>query len=285
MNMKMFKLLALSLIPAAFLCGCYTQFVMVDRSQPPKEEVSWEIDSVTGDTVKVVRQKDTVHTYEHRTCIWERDLMGYPYLRCYDSFYPRDWYYYNYTPWWYYDYPYYYRGYYYHGGRRYYHHRDRKETSDRDTPPAGPSGSSYRSKVRGIPDPKAESATTGSGNSAPPAPGQKSAETYNSEPVRGEIIIPAESGKKPVIIEERGRGGPEAGTAVQAPVQKSDAPIPLQSGTAEAHPSVNPPATPPPASGSQAGSVNTPSGKSSHQPSQQSSEEHRGPHMRKARRW
>ncbi|NLD95389.1 MAG: hypothetical protein GX639_22285 [Fibrobacter sp.] len=81
------------------ITGCYTQFVTNQRII--NDEVSVVIDSITGDTVKVINRIDTVLQKEREVCVWERDLMGYPRLRCYKSYYPRDWYVYNNTPWWY----------------------------------------------------------------------------------------------------------------------------------------------------------------------------------------
>lgn len=78
--------------------GCYTQFAVVDKAVP--ETIKTVVDSA-GDTVKVIERTDTVLQKENEVCVWERDLMGYPRLRCYKSFYPRDWVVYNNTPWWY----------------------------------------------------------------------------------------------------------------------------------------------------------------------------------------
>ena len=290
-GMKSIRLFLPAVIVTAVLSGCYTQFVMVDKT-PPKEEVSWVVDSATGDTVKVIKQTDTVETQNNQTCIWVRDLMGYPYLRCYDSFYPRDWFYYNYSPWWYYDYPYYsrallgivrtggyYSGGYYYGGRRYYRHRRYDEnTEPSKTEPAGPSGSSYRSRVRGVPNPKAEGVPHRSGSTVRTVGSKQNATTQSSEPTKGEIIIPKESGKQPVIIQDRSRGVPSEG-ATAAPVHKENV-APTQSKSAEVHSS-----TPPPANKAPSSSATTPSRKSSQKSSQQSNGEQKGPHLRKARRW
>jgi hypothetical protein len=62
--------------------GCYTRFAEF----PP---------------VSAAAKADTVNATDSETCIWERDLTGYPRLRCYPSHYPRQWYRYNYSPWWY----------------------------------------------------------------------------------------------------------------------------------------------------------------------------------------
>lgn len=272
--MKTFQWLISTVIATAVLSGCYTQFAMVDKT-PPREEVSWVVDSTTGDSVKIINRTDTVYTHAWQTCIWERDLMGYPCLRCYDSFYPRDWFYYHYSPWWYYDYPYYY------GGRRHYRHRRYEViTEPSKTEPDGPSGSSYRSPTRGIPDPKAEGVPRSSGN-VHASGREQSAPAQSNEPVKGEIIIPAESEKKPVIIENRSRGVPAAGTPVPAP-DRSETSASVESASSEAHSS-----TPPPSSDKapSAGSAATPSRNSSQESYQRSSGGQKGPHLRKTRRW
>jgi hypothetical protein len=46
------------------------------------------------------RVHDTVKVTNNQTCYWTRDFWGRPELRCYDSYYGRDWYRYNYYPWW-----------------------------------------------------------------------------------------------------------------------------------------------------------------------------------------
>lgn len=69
-----------------FAEGCYTKFAVFEPA------------SVTA-KADTVRAADA----DRETCIWERDLMGYPYLHCYPSYYPRQWYLYNYSPWWYHN--------------------------------------------------------------------------------------------------------------------------------------------------------------------------------------
>ncbi len=81
-----------------FSGGCYTQFASLNNSVP--EKITNVVDS-TGDTVKVIQKTDTILQKEREVCVWERDLLGYPHLRCYKSYYPRDWFVYNNTPWWY----------------------------------------------------------------------------------------------------------------------------------------------------------------------------------------
>lgn len=95
-----------TVILSAFLAlmgvGCYTQFSTLEQQDIPPETT---VDS-TGDTVRVVRRVDTIVTREREVCYWERDLLGYPRLRCYQTYYPRDWYRYNNVPWWYMNDPY-----------------------------------------------------------------------------------------------------------------------------------------------------------------------------------
>jgi ABC-type Fe3+-hydroxamate transport system substrate-binding protein len=99
-------------LSVVLLSGCYTQFATLDRYQQapaqPKEEII--VDS-TGDTVKVVREKDTVLITDRRVSYWERDMFGRPRLRVYNNYYDTDWYSYSYRPWW--SDSYYYSDYYY----------------------------------------------------------------------------------------------------------------------------------------------------------------------------
>jgi hypothetical protein len=64
--------------------GCYTRFAEFEP-------------------VSVSAAADTIAPQDSEICIWERDLTGYPRLRCYPSYYPRQWYLYNYSPWWYHN--------------------------------------------------------------------------------------------------------------------------------------------------------------------------------------
>jgi hypothetical protein len=82
-----------------FLAGCYTQFVTTTKPAVP-ETIKTVVDS-TGDTIRVINRTDTVLEQDRETCVWERDLMGYPQLHCYQSNYPRNWFQYSNTPWWY----------------------------------------------------------------------------------------------------------------------------------------------------------------------------------------
>ena len=233
-----------------FLTGCYTQLTTIDRTPPPepREDVQWVIDTATGDTVKVVRQVDTIHTEDHQTCIWERDLMGYPHLRCYDSFYPRDWFYYNNSPWWYRNDPYWYdydrcpRYYYYDpscGCCRYtadfYHsgrgrgHYGRDGIQIEKTEPSGPSGTSTSPRVRGIPDPKSGGTSSSRSGAAVTSSTSTRATAGTATETRssGTIVVPSSSETTPSANRERGRGVPERGSAPSS----SSSPTPPPSTT------------------------------------------------------
>ncbi|MGB7566337.1 MAG: hypothetical protein WBM07_00640 [Chitinivibrionales bacterium] len=93
------------------LGGCYTQFSTLDEKGPPPPKVTYEIDSATGDTVKVISPTDTIVRKENQTCYWTRNLWGEPELRCDNSFYSQDWYLYNDYPWWFNRDPYMYDAY------------------------------------------------------------------------------------------------------------------------------------------------------------------------------
>ena len=93
------------------LSGCYTQFSTLDEKIPPAPKVTYEIDSATGDTVKVYSRADTLVKAPNQTCYWTRNLWGEPELRCDNSYYSQDWYLYNDYPWWYNRDPYMYDAY------------------------------------------------------------------------------------------------------------------------------------------------------------------------------
>lgn len=259
--MRTIRNLALMLTAVVLLSGCYTQFVMVDKTPPaPQEQVTWVVDSTTGDSVKVITQVDTIQTEDNRTCVWERDLMGYPHLRCYDSFYPRDWFLYNNSPWWYRNDPYWYdynrcpRYYYYdqscgqcrytgttHNYRRYDDHPYQNRTSEPKPEPSGPGGSSMYPRTRGVPDPR-DSRGVGSpasvNSSAPSSPTASSAEQPRQS---GQLTLPA-SEQKPVIIRGRSAGVPPDATAQAAPAPKPQA---APTGNASSTPPSQPPSSTP----------------------------------------
>jgi|GEM_PF-3196451 len=211
-------------LPAVFLfSGCYTQFLMVDQTPSKADEVSFVVDSATGDTVRIIKQTDTVYTRDHQTCIWERDLMGYPRLRCYDSYYPSHWFYYNYSPWWYYDrYPYYSGGRYYGGRRHHHYHHGGTSGGSANPEPALPSGGSYNSRSRGVPDLKARGTSGGSSGSAAT---KKSSSGSGSTVTPGPAPSSQPSGERSPSVRDRSLGVPDAGARQQTPSE------PRQSGS------------------------------------------------------
>lgn len=261
--MRSLVLIILSIGAFTLFTGCYTQLAVVDTSPPPEESVEWVVDSATGDTVKVIREVDTIETDDGRTCIWERDLMGYPRLRCYDSFYPRDWYYYNYSPWWYRNDPYWYdyrrcpRYYYYdrscgccrYTTSSYHYHRYHNEDGDvtERGEPSPASGSSFRS--RGVPDRGTSHKNSSSGTST------RSSVTGSSKAsTPDEITVTNEKTKSRTVIRKRSRGVPESRAKPSSKKKKSKTsatqsssppPAPAPSNT-KASPSSGSHSSPPP---------------------------------------
>ena len=81
------------------MMGCYTRFAQVDwQSVTPGDRTSTA--NATGGSPEKTGPIDSLKTDDNETCVWERDLMGFPYLRCYKGYYPREWYRNNFTPWW-----------------------------------------------------------------------------------------------------------------------------------------------------------------------------------------
>jgi hypothetical protein len=129
--------------------GCYTQFSTLNSSaaRPPQAIPEIMVDSA-GDTIRVVREKDTITVTNNEVCYWERDLFGQPKLRCYRSFYGNDWNRYSYRPWWQdsyygsdyyspygsYNYPFAYDSWYYND---YYHNRRNRYDYDYNSPGNG----------------------------------------------------------------------------------------------------------------------------------------------------
>lgn len=95
MKIKNLSLLFLALL---VLSGCYTRF---GSFEGPGEQYSnlGGVDSL-GDSTAVSDQVDTIIYRDKEICIWERDFTGMPRLRCFPSYYPRDWFFYNNSPWW-----------------------------------------------------------------------------------------------------------------------------------------------------------------------------------------
>ncbi|MFP4163369.1 MAG: hypothetical protein ACLFQB_03850 [Chitinispirillaceae bacterium] len=79
------------------LSGCYTKFASPSRDVLPEKK-----------TTQGKQELDTIVTREREICVWERDMFGYPELRCYKTNYSWNWYDFNNTPWWYRDDPHWY---------------------------------------------------------------------------------------------------------------------------------------------------------------------------------
>ena len=97
MIIKVKKLfILLPVLFCALLCGgCYTQFMTYQG------EVLAGRDSTganCGDCREVAPASD-----RREICVWERDMFGYPDLRCYNTNYSSSWVYFHNTPWWYRD--------------------------------------------------------------------------------------------------------------------------------------------------------------------------------------
>lgn len=199
--------------------GCYTHFATLDQT-PPVDTVTWVVDSATGDSTRVIRRTDTIQANNQQNCLWERDLMGYPRLRCYDSFYSRNWLSYNNSPWWYRNDPFFYdydrcpRYYYYdpscgcceysgvwdYRSNRYHDVPLGGSSSSSNGDPVVPSGSSYRSRVRGVPQAGTASVPQQGGSSSLPASSG------------GAVLAPA-----PASVRERS-AVPAPGTATSGPI-------------------------------------------------------------------
>lgn len=216
MRLKNFIVVLLS----ALSFGCYTQLSTLDYS-PPQKEVVTEVDS-TGDTVKIVREVDTIVSREKETCIWVRDYTGFPRLKCYSTYYPRSWITYSNTPWWYrndpfwHDYDYCPRYYYYDpscGCCRYmdtyrYPYRRGKHKSGGSSSGGSSSYTPRSSRSRGVPS--SSSASPSSGSSQTTGQLNKS----SNENTKQERYTPVRRG--------RGAGVPDPGAARPVETQKSE---------------------------------------------------------------
>jgi hypothetical protein len=78
------------------MAGCYTRFATIEeRAVTPDGRAADRAGNSGADSLETLKMADD------ETCVWERDLMGFPYLRCYKGYYPREWYRNNFSPWWY----------------------------------------------------------------------------------------------------------------------------------------------------------------------------------------
>jgi hypothetical protein len=112
----MIKKYALLLVMGLMFSGCYTEFAVIhDQPMQMPTQITYQIDSITGDTIKVVHQIDTIT--KTKNCYWIRNFWGQPEYHCdgdgynsvgayYSNGYNSSWYDYNENPWWYRSYSY-----------------------------------------------------------------------------------------------------------------------------------------------------------------------------------
>jgi hypothetical protein len=97
MNMKSLSgkalILSAALVSAFLFSGCYTRLMMYQG------EVTAEADS--GSRGCSDCRGEVSPTGSREVCVWERDIFGYPDLRCYYTGYSSSWLYFHNTPWWY----------------------------------------------------------------------------------------------------------------------------------------------------------------------------------------
>lgn len=82
-KIRISRLLFIAVVAGAMTENCYTKFATFEQRE-------------------IAPGTDSVKTEDKEVCIWERDLMGFPYLHCYPGYYPRQWYINN-SPWWYHN--------------------------------------------------------------------------------------------------------------------------------------------------------------------------------------
>ncbi|NLG19216.1 MAG: hypothetical protein GX556_17975 [Fibrobacter sp.] len=222
MNYRSFGVVILT---AFLLGGCYTQLSSLDSFDETQGNTPEVSDSAAADNDGRV---DTVVVRDRETCIWERNLLGYPQLRCYKSNYHRDWFYYTRSPWWYRNDPYWYdynrcpRYYFYdrdcgccryYNGSFYPYNRGSSGGSSTTITP----GASPRDRSRGLP----------SGSATETTPEEQLKKSGETVPVEGNL-------NKPVAPRTRTRstGVPGSGaTKVEPPAKEpqkkvvSDVPV------------------------------------------------------------
>ena len=86
-------------LSAALLCaflfgGCYTQMMAYQGEATQGRDNR-------GDECHDCRDQVPVSSSRREICVWERDIFGYPELRCYNTNYHSSWMYFHSTPWWY----------------------------------------------------------------------------------------------------------------------------------------------------------------------------------------
>jgi hypothetical protein len=87
------SVLLASAVGMLLFCGCYTRLMTYQG------EVT-EAGSKGSDGCADCRE-EVPYTGGRQVCVWERDMFGYPELRCYYTNYASSWLYFHNTPWWY----------------------------------------------------------------------------------------------------------------------------------------------------------------------------------------
>jgi hypothetical protein len=89
-------ILPVALLCAALLSGCYTQLMTYQGETAGKRSPDYVRDNDCGECEDVAPASN-----RREVCVWERDILGFPELRCYNTNYHSSWVYFHNTPWWY----------------------------------------------------------------------------------------------------------------------------------------------------------------------------------------
>jgi len=83
----------MALVCTLFFTGCYTKLMSYQGETLPGR---------SGGSGCAECSDEVAPTADRREiCVWERDIFGYPEMRCYNTFYHSSWIYFHNTPWWY----------------------------------------------------------------------------------------------------------------------------------------------------------------------------------------
>jgi hypothetical protein len=98
---KKIPAVAAALFVAFLFGGCYTRLMMYQDETLASGTGRSASSSAGGDCGDC---RDVAPVAERReVCVWERDFLGFPELRCYTTNYHSSWIYFHNTPWWYRD--------------------------------------------------------------------------------------------------------------------------------------------------------------------------------------
>jgi hypothetical protein len=92
LSVKILLILSTALLCVFLLAGCYTKLMTYQGEVMPGRE--------GGDCADCAEQVPANHA-RREVCVWERDIFGYPEMRCYNTNYHSSWMYFHSTPWWY----------------------------------------------------------------------------------------------------------------------------------------------------------------------------------------